>query len=220
MKALVEVQSSTYNATALCSFKQSSHPTYTTTQTTNWSPKSTSHQTLSTRGSRCRSTFLRQTNSLHKQQLGPPTSNDKTTQWTPYENSALTSCSGRGLHCMSWAICASSCPCTFDDTGGILMSPLCVSPRFRCLSVARTFPAFSDASLLSCSPSTVNGLETNGEHGKRAARAQERASEGVRERENPREQRCNPRTDTAQSEGEPDGDRLSARPDSRVGCAG
>ena len=58
------------------------------------------------------------------------------------------------------------------------MSPLCVSPRFRCLSVARTFPAFSDASLLSSSPSTVNGLETNGEHGKRAARAQERASEG------------------------------------------
>ena len=43
-----------------------------------------------------------------------------------------TSCSGRGLHCVSCAICASSCPCTLEETGGTLISPGSpLNPRLR-----------------------------------------------------------------------------------------
>lgn len=43
-----------------------------------------------------------------------------------------TSCSGRGLHCVSCAICASSWPCTLEETGGTLISPGSpLNPRLR-----------------------------------------------------------------------------------------
>jgi len=45
-----------------------------------------------------------------------------------------TSCSGRGLHCISCAICASNCPYTFEDTCSTLIANLALdlSPPSKC----------------------------------------------------------------------------------------
>jgi ferredoxin len=60
---------------------------------------------------------------------GPPKREQRNThkvernKWDD-RNGKKTSCSGRGLHCISCAICASNCPYTFEDTCSTLIANL------------------------------------------------------------------------------------------------